>query len=84
MSSRPVEEWKKGDKVRCVKPINGLLNKTKIYTLLADAYFDNIEPQWYVKLKTDIESVQNLYASRFVLIESHKEFTDEEYEELLV
>lgn len=84
MSSRPVKEWKKGDKVRCVKPINGLLTQTKIYTLLLDAYFDNFGGQWYVKLITDIRSVQNLYASRFVLIESHKEFTDEEYEELLV
>lgn len=84
MSSRPVKEWKKGDKVRCVKPINGLLTQTKIYTLLLDAYFDNFEPQWYVRLKTDVESVLNLYASRFVLIESHKEFTDEEYESLLI
>lgn len=85
MSLLPVEEWKQGYTIRCVSPYPELLTQGKLYTLLSDTRYDDLQASFYARVVCDRGTIIIFLAHRFVCVGgTHKEFTDEEYEELLV
>ena len=75
----------KGDKVKCVGNAFGELNITigKIYTLLED-YATSGSRLDCVFIVDDKGNRMHYFANRFQKVNDNKEFTDEEYESLLV
>lgn len=85
MSLLPVEEWKQGYTIRCVRPYPKLLTQGKLYTLLSDTKYDGLPVSFYARVMSDNSNIIQFIANRFICVsEAHKEFTDEEYESLLI
>lgn len=76
-------DFKIGEKIKCIRPhetVVHILTFGKLYQVVGEVYDSQIE---CIPIICDDGQRRNMFVNRFVRV-TQKEFTDEEYESLLV